>query len=130
MQYEPDFYLTSSEASPTLVPRLCWIVDKLWSDEREENFLRIRIDPPIIGKHIGIDQEFINEVVIATRHKDTNLDPVSELPLTVYVCYISNSQIINIGHVSSRDLRIILIGEIYKTRAQAEKAIRHEVRRY
>lgn len=130
MRDDPIFFLTSTEASPTLVPRKCWIVERLWSDERQDNFLRIRIEPPIAGRPIGIDQEVVDEVIIATRHKGTSLYPISELPVTVYVCYVINSRIQNTGQVSSKDLQLILIGEIYKTMADAEKAIRHENRRF
>ena len=130
MQDRPAFFLTSTEARPTLVPRKCWIVERLWSNERQENFLRIHIQPPIAGSPIGIDQELLDEVVIATRYKGTSLSPISELPVTVFVCYIINRNILNSGRVSSKDLQIILIGEIYTTMADAEKAIRHEKARF
>jgi hypothetical protein len=130
MRDDPTFFLTSTEARPTLVPRKCWIVERLWSDERKDYFLRIRIQPPIAGRPIGLDQEVVDEVVIATRHKGTSLSPISELPIYVYVCYMINSQIQNTGQVSSKDLQIILIGEIYETMADADKAIRHENKRF
>ena len=130
MRDDPIFFLTSTEASPTLIPRRCWIVERLWADERKDDFLRLRIEPSVAGRPLGINQEVVDEVVIATRHKETSLSPIKELPITVFICYLINNEIPNTGQVSSKDLQIILIGEIYKTLADAENAIRHEYRRF
>jgi hypothetical protein len=130
MSEDPVFILTSSEARPTLIPRKCWIIEKLISKERGDIFLRLYIEPILNGKILGAkmekgDQE-IDEVVIATRYKGDSLDPLSNLPITVYMSYIVNNQIRNTGKVSSKDLYIILIGEIYKTIKDAEVAIKDE----
>jgi hypothetical protein len=125
----PEFFLTSTEIQPTLIPRKCWILEKLWSEERKINFLRIRIDPPIHGQHFKVEQDLIDELAIATRHANTSLCPLSAFPITVYICYVSNSSIRHTGKVTAKDLRIMFIGEVYKTLADAEKAIRHEERR-
>jgi hypothetical protein len=130
MRNAHTFFLTSTEASPTLIPRKSWIVEKLWSDERQAYFMRIHIDPPIAGGHIGISQEVLDELVIAPRYMYTSLFPTRELPITVFVCSIVNNQIQNTGQVSAKDLRILFIGEIYSTMADAEKAIHHEKIRY
>lgn len=130
MKDNPAFFLTSSEARPTLIPRKCWTVERLWSEERKDYFLRIHIEPSIDGRVIGIDKDEVDEVVIATRHKGTSLNPISELPITVFVCYLFNDQMRNTGQISSKDLKLILIGEIYRTLADAEQAIRHENSRF
>jgi hypothetical protein len=117
------YFLTSTEYQPTLIPRKSWIIDKLWSEERQDFFLHLQIDPPIIGRKVGIKQDIINEVVIATRHRSTSLYPLEKLPISVYICHIINNEIKQIGKVSAKDLEIIMIGEIYDTLEDAENAI-------
>ena len=129
MDITPDFYLTSTEVEPTLNPRKCRILQELWSEERGEYFLRIQIEPSIKGGHIRVDQDEVDEFVVATRHVGTSLHPLSEFPIWVYFCYILNDQIRVTGKVSAKDLRIILIGQLYSSFEEAEEAIRYELNR-
>ncbi|MDR3573840.1 MAG: hypothetical protein P4L50_08265 [Anaerolineaceae bacterium] len=130
MSDNPIFYLTSAESSPTLIPRKCWIIERLLSEERGDIFLRLHIEPAI-NVLVPIDtktthREEINEVVIAAHYKDDSLDLLGKLFISVYICRIVNYQIRNTGRVSSKDLFILLIGEIYSTLSDAEYAIRNE----
>lgn len=121
----PEFYLTSTEVRPTLVPRICKIIEKLWSDERKTYFYRIHIDPSI---KLNFNEEF-DEIVIAPRHEGVELIPISKFPPVVYVCFIVNNAIKNTGHVQAKDLRIFIIGEIYLSLSDAESAIVNEIMR-
>jgi len=47
------------------------------------------------------------------------------MPITVYLCYIINDNIRNTGLVSSKDLQIIFIGEIFSAIEEAEEAIQN-----
>ena len=123
---KPLCFLTSTEITPTLIPRKCWFVEELYSSERQNSFLRIRLEPPIFGRYFYLDQELVDDIVIAPRYEGIDLFPQIKMPITVYVCYIANGKIRNTGQVSSKDLQVIFIGEIYKTLTDAEKAIQHE----
>ncbi len=123
-------FLASNEVIPNLGPRKCKIIQKLWSDERHDYFLRMQIEPPIIGRTVHIERDEIDEVVVATRHFGTSLYPISNFPIVVYVCYIVNGEIYSTGNVSAKDLKILLIGEIFSNLEDAEKSVSFESRRF
>lgn len=126
MNNPPPFYLTSTEIRPTLNPRKCTLLQVLWSEERKDHFLRIKIDPPLIGGYLRIDNEAIDEVVVAARHSGYTVYPLNNFPITVYVCYILNDLIRSTGQVLGKDLQILFIGELYINFEEAEKAIEFE----
>jgi len=125
----PPLYLASNEVIPNLGPRKCKIMQKLWSEERHDYFLRMQIEPPITGRTFQIEQDEIDEVVVATRHVGTSLYPISNFPIVVYVCYIVNDVIRSTGNVSAKDLKILLVGEMFSNLEDAEKSVSFESRR-
>lgn len=128
MEQRPSFYLASAESRPTLAPRECFIEERLAVEGRDD-YLRVRIEPPIIGQPYGLGDKDIEDVVLATRYADTTLHPISEWPMTVFVCRIINDKIRHSGKASAKDLEVILIGELYRTLAEAEESIGHTERR-
>lgn len=126
---EPAFYLASAESRPTLAPRKCLIEERLVAEERRDDYLRVRIEPPIIGQPYGLGDKDIEDVVLATRYSGTTLHPVSEWPMTVFVCRIVNEKIRYSAKASAKDLEVILIGELYPTLLEANQSIGHEERR-
>jgi hypothetical protein len=129
MGQEPSFYLASAESRPTLAPRKCFVEERLVAVEGRDDYLRVRIEPPIIGQPYGLGEKDIEDVVLATRYAGTTLHPISEWPMTVFVCRIVNDKIRHSGKASAKDLEVILIGELYRTLAEAEESIGHEERR-
>lgn len=120
------FYLTSTEIRPTLIPRRCRVLQALWSEERGDYCLRIKIDLPINGRYFNISSEEIRELVVATRYSGVNLNPISDFPVTVYVCFTQNEEMQFTGKVIGKDLQILCIGELYRDFEEAEKAISFE----
>ena len=129
MRQEPTFYLASTDCSPALAPRKCFVEERLTSAERRDDYLRIRIEPPIIGQPYELGEQDIEDLVLATRYADTTLYPISEWPMIVFVCRVVNEKIRHSGRVSANDLEVILIGELYPTLAQANESLRYEKRR-
>ena len=81
---QPDFYMSADEYDALDEPRKCYSI-KRFSGGKRDNFLLIRIDPPIApGEVEGFDSE-ISEVIVATRHQGATLFPISVWPLYVYV---------------------------------------------
>ncbi len=119
----PDFYLASGETVPLLAPRACFIEERLVAAENRDDYLRVQIDPPIVGQHLGLGDHDIEEVVLATRHAETTLHPISEWPTMVYICDIVNEKIRGSGHASAKDLRILLIGDLHRTSQDADRWI-------
>jgi|WetSurMetagenome_2_1015567.scaffolds.fasta_scaffold381652_2 hypothetical protein len=129
MRKEPVLYLTSNDSNPALAPRSCWIEEELVSTEGRDNYLRVKIEPPIIGQSFGLGDTDIEDIVLATRYAGSTLHPVNEWPMTVFVCRILEGGIRGTGRAAATDLEVILIGELYGNLADANKAIAHESHR-
>lgn len=81
----PDFYLASSEGYCMMEePRKAYRIKRL-RGERRDDYLLIRIDPPLIGKQYGRGAGDIDQVVVATRHRGDSLFPMREWPVFVHV---------------------------------------------
>jgi hypothetical protein len=118
-------YITSTEATPTLKPRKCKIIRVLWSNERQQNFYLKRLDNPI---KLDFSKE-ITELVIAPRHVRVKIiEEINSHPL-IFICFIENYQNIQKGLIEAKDLRLFIIGEIYQSETEAEKAIQSEKNR-
>lgn len=129
MEKEPAFYLASTDSSPALAPRKCFVEERLVAAEGRDDYFRVRIEPPIIGQPYGLGEKDIEDVVLATRYAGTTLHPISEWPMIVFVCRIVNDKIRHSGKASASDLDVILIGELYPTLAEANESIKYEERR-
>lgn len=124
MQREPSFYLASTDSVPILTPRKCFIEERLAVEGRDD-YLRVSIEPPIIGQPYGMGDRGIEDVVLATRYADTTLHPISEWPMTVFVCRIVNANIRHSGQASAKDIEVILIGQLHRTLAEANESLKY-----
>ena len=80
----PDFYMSSDDYDLFDEPRKCYAIRRL-SGKHRDDFLLIRIDPPIApGEVEGFDSE-ISELIVATRHQGATLFPINEWPVYVHV---------------------------------------------
>jgi hypothetical protein len=81
-----DFYLTSSEGYDYLArpPRRCRAIKRLRGDARDD-YLLIRIDPPLNGQIFGLGEHDIDQVIVATRHRGASLFPITQWPVFVHV---------------------------------------------
>ena len=129
MKQKHSFYLASAESRPTLAPRKCFVAERLVATEGRDDYLRVKIEPPIIGQPYGMRDKNIEDVVLATRYAGTTLHPINEWPMTVFVCRIVNENIRHSGKASAKDLEVIVIGELYRTFDEADKSIGYEERR-
>ncbi len=75
---EPDFYMGSSEDVDLETPRRCWRLKRLSSPHRDD-FLVVRVDPPIPGEALGVDGE-INVIIVAARIESYSLFPINTFP--------------------------------------------------
>ena len=119
MGQEPTFYLASRETAAPLGPMKCFVEERLSGRKEGDDYLRVRIEPAIIGQPYGLGDKDIEDVVLATRYAGSTLHPINEWPMVVFVCRIANEKIRGAGKASARDLEVILIGELYPTLAEA-----------
>jgi hypothetical protein len=116
----PNIYITSTEVEPTLQPRKCKIIKPLWSNERKTYFYLVRMDRPI---RLDFSEEKY-EIVIAPRHLGVKIiEEIKTHPL-VFICFIKNYKNLHRGTVEAADLKFFIIGEIYESEVEAEKAIK------
>ena len=117
---QPDFYIASSEGYDMEVPRRCFRIKRLRSNNRDD-LLLMRIDPPLVGQKFGLGAKDIDVVLIATRHKGESLFPVGTWPVCVHVARVilDNPQTRDLIH--ENELESIAWAEIYETEETARK---------
>lgn len=81
---DPDFYLSSSEGYGLEQPRACYRIRRL-KGRIGDDYLVIRIDPPIPGQPYGLGDRAIDTVVVAARHAGASLFPITDWPAFVHV---------------------------------------------
>ena len=79
----PDFYLASSEGYDMEEPRKCYKIKKL--NGIKNDYLLIKIDPPIIGQKYGLGGKDIDKVLVFTRHVGASLFPINKWPVYVHI---------------------------------------------
>ena len=80
----PDFYLASTEGYGLTPPRACYRIARLRGN-RSDDYLVVRVEPPLIGQKYGLGATDIEIVVLATRHKGESLFPITHFPVSVHV---------------------------------------------
>ena len=65
---DPDFFLASTEGIRLEAPRRCYRLRRI-AGRGGDDYLLIRIVPPIIGQPYGLGVGDIDRVILATRHE-------------------------------------------------------------
>jgi hypothetical protein len=107
----PDFYLTCSELRDIFEPRSCYI-KRVISINGNEGRLLCKVSPAIYIADMIID---LDTVIFAPRFVGSILTPINEWPMYVYVCEILNENAMKDGCFTSKELKIMLWGELHKT---------------
>ncbi len=117
---EPDFYLVSSEGYGLEAPRACYRLKRLSGSTRGD-YLLISLEPPISGQPYGLGDRDIATVVIATRHANSSLFPISAWPVFVHVArpLVADPELRD--QLDDSELQEIGWAEIYPTRPAAEE---------
>lgn len=116
---EPDFYLASSEGYGLDLPRACYRSKRLHGASRDD-YLLIRLEPPIPGQPYGLGDRAITDVVIATRYVGSSLFPIGEWPVAVHVARLLVADSEGLEPLADSDLEEIGWAELYPTRRAAE----------
>lgn len=119
MNNSPDFYLASSEGYDMEEPRKCYQIKRLHGDKRDD-YLLIKIDPPLIGQNYGLGSQDIDKVIIATRYKADLLFPIKNWPVDVHVARILGDDPEKLDFIDTNKLEEIGWAELYKSESEAK----------
>lgn len=118
---KPDFYLASSEGYGMEEPRCCFAVRRLRGDSRDD-YLLVRIEPPVIGQGFNLGNQDIHYLILATRHIGKSLFPIQHWPVFVHV---ARSLIPLEGRdvIHDNEMESIAWAELYETEEKASAKI-------
>jgi hypothetical protein len=117
----PDFFLASTEGYGLEAPRRCYRLRRV-PGRAVDDYLVIRIDPPLGGQRFGLGDRDIDKLVIATRHQGSTLFPISEWPTHVHVARMLGSAEKR-DSFGTGDLEAIGWGELYRTEDDARRGL-------
>jgi hypothetical protein len=117
----PDFFLASTEGYELDVPRRCYRLRRV-TGRNVDDYLVVRIDPPLSGQKFGMGRHDLDKVVVATRHQGSTLFPISEWPTYVHVARMLGTAEKK-DSFTAADLESIGWGELYQTESDARRAL-------
>jgi hypothetical protein len=79
----------------------------------------VRLNPPVSGQDFNIGGD-IEDIVLAARHEEGTLFPITEFPCFVYIARPRKGSIDGSRTITKDDLEIIGWGELYRSRSDAE----------
>ena len=107
----PDFFMILGE-SPGVIQQLKCYRIKRFHATRRDDYLLIRVSPPVDGQRYNVPH-LINELVIAARHKGVSLFPVGKWPVEVYVLRVLIENPVVHDLFKDEELALIEWGTIY-----------------
>ncbi len=133
---KPEFYLVSGEAGP-IAPRACYIQQTLRPIPEDEylfgyEYLLVGIAPRLHWETTVFGTIDTDELVLAQRGYGPEgyyrpIHPTTDWPGWVNVGQILNEDIKRTGQASAKDLRHILIAELWPTAEEAENSLRRQL---
>jgi hypothetical protein len=113
-----EFYMASTEGYTLENPRRCTPVRRLRGPIRDD-YLLIKIDPPLIGQPFGLGANDIDEVIVATRLEGVSLFPIERWPVDVYVVRLLVASEAK-ETVMADEMELIAWAELYPTEEHAK----------
>lgn len=118
---KPDFFLYSNDYDNLHdTVRNCFKRKHLYGGH-VDGYMLCDIDPPLIGQPYGLGSKDITQIIIAARHKDTSLFPITEPIVYVYVMRPLVSGIESKDTIEQSDVDLIAWGEIYQHKDAIQK---------
>ena len=109
----PDYYLSSTDTYGLEAPRRVRGIKRIAMGQRDDALLA-EIDPPIAAWTSKESNTSI--VILATRHKECSLFPVSEWPLSVHVTKPLVKNVRGPDHMELTEVQTIAWAELYESR--------------
>lgn len=116
---EQIYFLSSLESARFEEVRECFFVKQMTFSTGKECAL-VRVDPPVNGQAWGLATD-LEYFVLANRHEGEHLFPISTFPCFVHIARSFVTDLGSVEILDSADVETVAWGEIYRTRADAEK---------
>lgn len=110
----PDFYLTSSEGYNLEEIRACYKRRRLIGDH-PDGYMLCEIAPTLIGQPYGLGERDINEIIIASRHREYSIFSINEWPVYVHVARLTSDMPIDKFTIAENDIESIGWAEMYES---------------
>ena len=114
----PDFFLASSEGYRLEEPRSCKRIKRVRSDNRDD-WLLIKVEPPLIGQLYGLGGRDIDTLLVATRLQGDSLFPIENWPVFVHVARLLIENPEQREKIRDNEFEPIAWAEIYRTKEDA-----------
>lgn len=112
---QPDFFLTSSEgySLDCNKPIACFKRKRLYGNH-PDGYLLYDIKPAIFGFNYNIEQNEIAQIILACRHKNYSLFPITNWPALVHVAIPQIRTVLDFTTmiVEDKDMTLIAWGEL------------------
>ena len=110
-----NFYLASTELREAYEPLACRIIRRVRSELLDDLAL-VEVERPLPRQVYDTPQD-VRWLILASRLKGTTLFPVSQWPLSVYICRLKGKCEPPSEAIMAEDLAILDWGEIRRTAA-------------
>lgn len=121
MNEDEVYYLSSLESVRFEPVRECRIIKRLEFDTGKQCAL-VKVTPSVVGQPWGLTTD-IENFVLANRHEDEELFPITEFPCFVHIARILTGAVDSSSVISASDLQTVAWGELYRTRSDAENHV-------
>lgn len=121
MEKGATYYISSLESVTFEPVRECKLNKRMMFDTGKQCAL-VKLSPAVIGQPWGLSND-IEFFVLASRHKEEKLFPLTKFPCFVHVARLRSGAAMEGDVVSMADLENIAWCELYRTRSDAEKHV-------
>lgn len=118
-------FLASTEHRGDWARVRCCVVVKSIKDAKGQEYLWVKIDPPVIGQPFGLGNDDIHDLLLTPRYENSPLHPIPQSPVPVYVFRLIKTAVTD-EVLNPEDMILAAWGEIYATKAEADVASHEE----
>lgn len=112
------YLTTAGEYKLLSSPRACSFVRRL-RDVNRDDYMLVKIDPPLIGQSFGLGGNDVTELLLSTRHQGFSLFSTRREPMEVYVARIVDPKVLDADSFTREQVQLIAWGTVFKTLAEA-----------
>ncbi len=106
------YLTTAGEYKLLSKPRACSFVRRL-RDVNRDDYMLVKIDPPLIGQSFGLGGNDVTELLLSTRHQGFSLFPTYRGPMEVYVARVVDPAVLSAESFTRDQVQLIAWGTVF-----------------